>query len=129
MNAPKRWKSLLAGAAVLGGFIYACHDTTTGWETITTTVAKAEKPYGGGAFRIRENGVISLKLADPPITFKLRSEQKNPGVAEPTEAWMNNSSERLNRRSVVFLRGTLTGELARTFEEPGQDAAWWYSND
>lgn len=129
MNAAKRWKSLLAGAALSCAFIYGCHGATTGWETITTTFAKTQKPYGGGAFRIRDNRVISLKLAEQPITFKPRGEQKSPGVAEPTEAWMNDSSERLNRRSVVFLKGTLTGELARTFEQPGQDAAWWYSDD
>jgi len=129
MKVGRRWKSLLAAAALLGAFIYGCYSMTTGWETITTTFAKTEKPYGGGAFRVRDNGVISLKLAEQPITFKPRGEQKSPGVAEPTEAWMNDSSERLNRRSVVFLKGTLTGELARTFEQPGQDAAWWYSND
>lgn len=42
---------------------------------------------------------------------------------------MNDSSERLNRRTIAFLKGTLNGGLARTFEERGQKPAWWYSKD
>ncbi len=112
MNAAKRWKSLWAGAVLLGAVIYGCHGTTTGWETITTTFLKNDKPYGGGVFRIRDNQIISLKLADPQITFKPASQAKNPDVAEPTEEWMNDTAELLNRGTVSFLRGSLdTGEL------------------
>ncbi|WP_338065160.1 glycosyl hydrolase [Trinickia diaoshuihuensis] len=42
---------------------------------------------------------------------------------------MNDSSERLKRMSVAFLRGTLETGLTRTFQHRGQDAAWWYSSD
>ncbi|RQH08644.1 glycosyl hydrolase [Paraburkholderia dinghuensis] len=101
----------------------------TGWTTITTTFSKSDKPYGGGDFRIRGNQVLSMKLARPEITFKPASQSKDPDVAEPTEAWMNDSSERLNRSTVNFLRGTIEGGLKRTFQQRGQDAAWWYSKD
>jgi hypothetical protein len=101
----------------------------TDWKTIAVDFGKNDKPYGGGAFRIHDNQVISLKLVGPKITFKPASESKDPLVAEPTEAWMNDSSERLNRRTVAFLKGTLTGGLTRTFQEPGQNPAWWYSPD
>nr|WP_116136775.1 glycosyl hydrolase [Trinickia diaoshuihuensis] len=102
---------------------------TAHWETITTSFLKSDKPYGGGAFRIHGEQVISLKLAGQPITFKPASESKDPDVAEPTEEWMNDSSERLKRMSVAFLRGTLETGLTRTFQHRGQDAAWWYSSD
>lgn len=102
---------------------------TTGWETVSTSFLKDDKPYGGGAFRIRGNEVMSLKVADPQITFKPASEAKDPAVAEPTDAWMNDTAELLNRRTVSFLRGSLGGGLKRTFRERGQDAAWWYSKD
>ncbi|MBB3257561.1 hypothetical protein F4827_002426 [Paraburkholderia bannensis] len=101
----------------------------TGWETVTTTFAKGDEPYGGGEFRIRDNRVISLKLAGPEITFKLASQLKDPQVAEPTEPWMDDSGERLNRSTVNFLQGTIEGGLKRTFHQQGQEAAWWYSKD
>jgi hypothetical protein len=101
----------------------------TGWETITTNFSKGDKPYGGGDFRVRGNQVISLKLAGPEITFKPADQLKDPQVAEPTEEWMNDSSERLNRSTVNFLRGTIDTGLRRTFQQRAQDAAWWYSKD
>ena len=42
---------------------------------------------------------------------------------------MNDSNERLNRSTVSFLRGTLSAGMTRFFQEPAQDAAWWYSKD
>ncbi|WP_372237310.1 WD40/YVTN/BNR-like repeat-containing protein, partial [Burkholderia sp. SRS-W-2-2016] len=90
---------------------------------------KDDKPYGGGNARIKGNDVISLKVAGPNITFKPVSERADPEYAEPVEAWMSNSAERLNRRTIGFFRGTIDGGLTRTFHQPGQDAAWWYSKD
>ncbi|MBW0447454.1 glycosyl hydrolase [Paraburkholderia phenoliruptrix] len=103
--------------------------TTPGWQTLSTTFMKNDKPYGGGDARINGNDVISLKIADPVITFKPAEELKDPRVAEPTEAWMNNTAETLNRNTVAFFRGTVDGGLTRYFQQPGQDAAWWYSKD
>jgi hypothetical protein len=129
MKKAKRWKRLLVGLIVFGALGYGYFSMTTEWETITTTFLKSDKPYGGGAFRIKGDQVISLKLADPPITFKPVSERKRPGIAEPTEAWMNSTAELLNRGTVNFFRGTIATGLIRTFQERGQDASWWYSKD
>lgn len=101
----------------------------TGWETITTTFSNGDKPYGGGDFVLHGDQAISLKIAGPEITFKPTEQLKDPEVAEPTDAWMNSSAERLNRRAVTFLRGSVNTGLTRTFQQPGQDAAWWYSKD
>jgi hypothetical protein len=90
---------------------------------------KNDKPYGGGNSRINGNEVISLKIADPVITFKPVSQRKDPEYAEPTEAWMSNAAETLNRNTVSFFRGTIDLGLTRYFQQPGQDAAWWYSKD
>ena len=121
-----RWRFIVVVAIAFAAAVYAYQTSTPSWETITTTFGKNDKPYGGGSFRIRGNDVISLKLADPEITFKPTSELKNPDVAEPTEAWMNDTGELLNRGTVRFLRGTLSTGLTRTFEQRGQDTAWWY---
>lgn len=129
MHKSKLWKMLLSGLALLAALTYGYESMTTGWQTISTTFGKADKPYGTGAFRIHGNVVISLKIAGPELKFKPASELKNPDVAEFTEAWMDDSSERLNRRTVAFLKGALGTGLARTFQQPGQDAAWWYSRD
>jgi hypothetical protein len=129
MQKAKRWKVLIGGLALLAAITYGYQSMKTGWETITTTFSKGDKPYGGGAFRIHDSQVISLKLADPVITFKPADQLKDPQVAEPTEAWMNDTAELLNRGTVNFLRGTLNGGLTRTFQQRGQDAAWWYSKD
>ncbi|CAE6819991.1 hypothetical protein R20943_06114 [Paraburkholderia aspalathi] len=129
MQKAKRWKALIGGLALLAAVTYGYQSMKTGWETITTTFSKSDKPYGGGAFRIHDSQVISLKLADPVITFKPADQLKDPQVAEPTEAWMNDTAELLNRGTVNFLRGTLDGGLTRTFQQRGQDAAWWYSKD
>ncbi|MGF6607652.1 hypothetical protein OKW45_002552 [Paraburkholderia sp. WSM4175] len=103
--------------------------TTPVWQTISTTFMKNDKPYGGGNSRINGNEVISLKIADPVITFKPVEQLKDPQVAEPTEAWMSNTAETLNRNTVSFFRGTIDVGLTRYFQQPGQDAAWWYSKD
>ncbi|CAB3694640.1 hypothetical protein LMG24076_03108 [Trinickia soli] len=129
MRKLRHWKPLASGLALLALLIYGYQSMATGWETITHTFLKNDKPYGGGAFRIRDKQIISLKLADPQITFKPASEAKNPDVAEPTEAWMNDTAEFLNRGTVSFLRGSLDTGLTRTFQQRGQDAAWWYSKD
>ncbi|HVW52925.1 MAG TPA: glycosyl hydrolase [Trinickia sp.] len=102
---------------------------TIRWETIATNFGRNDKPYGGGAFRVNGNEVISLKLVGPQLAFKPASELKDPETAEFTEAWMDDVSERLNRRTVAFLKGTLHGGLVRTFQERGQSSAWWYSKN
>lgn len=129
MQKPKRWRMLSGALALLAALTYGYQSMTTGWETVTTSFSKGDKPYGGGAFRIRGNQVISLKLADPEITFKPADQLKDPEVAEPTEAWMNDTAELLNRSTVNFLQGTIDAGVKRTFQQPGQDAAWWYSKD
>nr|WKF57033.1 hypothetical protein HUO10_001511 [Paraburkholderia busanensis] len=42
---------------------------------------------------------------------------------------MNDSGERINRSTVNFLRGSIDGGIKQTFQQRGQDAAWWYSKD
>jgi len=128
MRLPK-FQRLLVGGLLLAAATYGYHTMTTSWETIATTFGKSDKPYGAGNFMIRQNQVISMKLADPVITFKPVAERSNAEKAEPTEAWMNDVGESLNRSTVRFLRGTLDGGLVRAFEQRGQDAAWWYSKD
>jgi hypothetical protein len=124
------WKRLLAGLTLVAITIYGYRIMTTpGWSTISTEFMKADQPYGGGAFVFRGNEFMTLKVADPVVTFKPRAERKNPDVAEPTEPWMNDTSELLNRSTVSFLRGTLDGGLTRHFQQQAQDGAWWYSKD
>lgn len=121
---------------IIGGFVllvaasYGYRTMTSPqWTTVTSTFAKAERPYGGGAFRLRSDEMMTLRLVGPEITFKPAEQLKDPQVAEPTEAWMNDSNERLNRSTVSFLRGTLRAGMTRFFHQPAQDAAWWYSKD
>nr|WP_150699732.1 glycosyl hydrolase [Pandoraea terrae] len=104
---------------------------TPSWETVTTTYGKSDKPYGGGAFRIRDNDVISLKIAGAEIHYRVVGLDKgyNGAQAVPEEAWANDVHERLNRTTVSLLRGTLDGGLTRVFEQRGQTGAWWYSED
>lgn len=122
---------MIAGGLLTAALLtYGFHGMTTpGWQTISTAFMKNDKPYGGGDCRIQGNEVISLKLADPVITFKPVEQRKNPEYAEPTEAWMSNVYEVLNRQTISFFRGTVDGGLKRYFQQPGQDAAWWYSKD
>lgn len=120
---------LLGGLALLAALTYEYKSMATGFETISTTFGRGDKPYGGGAFRIRGNDVISLKIAGPELKFKPTNELKSSDVAEFTEPWMDDPSERLNRRTVVFLKGSLDAGVTRTFQHPGQNAAWWYSKD
>ncbi len=124
------WKVFFGGLAVLAVASYGYETMTTPqWTKVTRTFLKSDAPYGGGAFRLRENEVMTLKPARPIVTFKPEEQLKNPQVAEPTEAWMNDTSELLNRRTISFLRGTLDGGLTRYFHQQGQSAAWWYSKD
>jgi hypothetical protein len=130
MQMPRRRTFIFGGLLLAAITTYGYHSMTTpGWQTVSTTFMKNDKPYGGGDSRINGNDVISLKIADPVITFKPVSQRKDPEYAEPTEAWMSNTAETLNRNTVSFFRGTIDGGLTRYFQQPGQDAAWWYSKD
>jgi hypothetical protein len=122
---------LIAGGLMLLALVaYGYRKVNTpSWETVTAVFVKNDRPYGAGAFRLHGDEVMTLKLADPVVTFKRRRERHDPEVAEPTEPWMNDTAELLNRSTVNFLRGTLDGGLTRSFQQPGQDAAWWYSED
>ncbi|RQS27543.1 glycosyl hydrolase [Burkholderia sp. Bp8992] len=98
-------------------------------ETISTNFMRDETPYGGGSFRIKGNDVMSVKLANPVVTFKPQPESNEPQRPEPTEAWMNDTGELLNRMTISFFRGTIDGGMTRHFQQVGQNAAWWYSPD
>ncbi|MDR6204731.1 hypothetical protein QF025_003451 [Paraburkholderia graminis] len=130
MRMPRR-RTFIFGSLFLAAIATYGYQSMTspGWQTISTTFMKNDKPYGGGNARINGNDVISLKITDPEITFKPVSQRKDPEYAEPTEAWMNNTAETLNRNTVSFFRGTIDGGLRRYFLQPGQDASWWYSKD
>jgi hypothetical protein len=129
MRISKFIKRLAASLMLLVAATYGYQKMSSDWQTVAATFGKNDRPYGAGDFLVRENQVISLKIADAEITFKPVAERTNPGKAEPTEEWMNNSGERLNRSTVVFLRGTINDAVTRTFEQRGQDATWWYSKD
>jgi hypothetical protein len=121
---------MLVGVLILLSVLtYGYRSMTTSWQTISTDFGKGDKPYGAGAFRVRGDNIISLKMAGPELKFKPASELKNPEVAEFTQAWMDDSSERLNRRTVAFQTGTLGAGFTRTLQQRGQSAAWWYSKD
>ncbi|MEX3984724.1 WD40/YVTN/BNR-like repeat-containing protein [Paraburkholderia sp. EG287A] len=126
MRNHKRW-SLLLGSLVLAAA------ATYGYQAMTTprweTVAKNSNSNFDEPFRLRGNEVMALESLAPEITFKPRSERKNPEVAEPTELWMNDTSELLNRETVNFYRGTLDGGLTSSFQQQAQNSAWWHSKD
>ncbi|MDR8725759.1 hypothetical protein FEQ05_02609 [Burkholderia pseudomultivorans] len=72
---------------------------------------------------------MSIALALPEVTFRSLPEQQHLQRAEPTEAWMNDTGELLNRMAVSFFRGTVDDGMQRRFRQPGQDAARWTSTD
>ncbi|HVW52922.1 MAG TPA: glycosyl hydrolase [Trinickia sp.] len=120
------------GAVVLiAALTYGRHSSAPAWQSVTTTFTKADRPYGGGAFRIRGSEVMTLKIAGPELRFHVVGLDKGYDEAQavPDEPWMDNVDERLNRRTASFLRGSLNGDLTRRFQQPAQNAAWWYSKD
>ncbi|WP_244145147.1 WD40/YVTN/BNR-like repeat-containing protein [Paraburkholderia tuberum] len=126
MRNHKRGSLLLGGLVLVAAATYGYQAMTTpGWETVT----KNNNSNFDEPFRLRGNEVMALESLGPEITFKPRSERKNPELAEPTEPWMNDSSERLNRSTVNFFRGTLDGGLTRSFQQQAQNNAWWSSKD
>jgi hypothetical protein len=134
MNTPivNRRKILIFGLVLLAAASYGFRTMTKPqWTTITSTFMKEDKPYGGGAFRLRGNEVMTLKLADPEVRYRVVGLDKGYDEAQavPEEPWMDDTAELLNRSTAKFLRGTLDGGMARFFLEPAQNAAWWYSKD
>ncbi|VVU47440.1 BNR repeat-containing glycosyl hydrolase [Burkholderia anthina] len=129
MQKHKRWKWIAGGLVALAIGTYGYVNMATGWETISTNFMRNDTPYGGGNFRIKGNDVMSVKLANPEVTFKPTAESNEPQRPEPTEAWMNDTGELLNRMTISFFRGTIDGGMKRQFQQVGQNAAWWYSPD
>ncbi|MTD32858.1 hypothetical protein [Paludibacterium denitrificans] len=97
--------------------------------TYETDLMEHDKPYGGGDMRIRGRHVMVFKPIGPELKPKPSSEWKNRDIAEMTEPWMDDSSERLNRHTIRLLRGDMDQGIRRIFEKPGQDGAWWLSPD
>lgn len=126
----KRFTKLALGAAavlivLIVGYAYRSDDS----QIVSGNFMKDSKPYGGADFVISGNEAITLKIADPEITFKPYAEWKDKDKAEPAEAWMNDSREALNRTSVELWRGPVGAEMTREFKQAGQNAAWWRSKD
>ncbi len=124
-----RWKLICGVLLAAAAATYGYEKMTSGWETISTRFTQGDKPYGAGNFVIRGDQAITLKIAGPAITFKPANEAANPDVAEPTEAWMSDSNQRMNRWTVNFMRGSINGPLTRAFSQSGQTGAWWHSPD
>jgi len=134
MNLRKliRWKFILGGLILVAAARYGYKEISTPqWKTITTSFAKSDKPYGGGAFRIRGNDVMTLKIAGPELRFHVVGLDKGYDAAQTVaaEPWMDDVDERLNRKWVSVLRGSLDGAFTRDFSQQAQHAAWWYSKD
>ncbi|WP_082722001.1 WD40/YVTN/BNR-like repeat-containing protein [Burkholderia sp. RF2-non_BP3] len=122
----KRLAAVTIGSIVL---ILLYENSGPRWETVSSQITWPDPPTGIGDFYITGNEIMSLTIADPVVTLKPADEWKNPTVAEPTEPWMNNAAETLNRRTANFFRGTLDRGLQRVFQAPGQHIAWWHSRD
>lgn len=102
------------------------------WEPVNKAFMKDVKPYGPGDFRIRDDRVISMKLAQAETSNKPMTPAQ---VADPdfvpqyTEAWMWNPGERLNRATIEILMGPADGPVESTFKEHAQYGDWWLSPD
>ena len=129
MQTHTRRIGFVVSLAVLAVATFSYIRPTTDRETISTHFMRDDTPYGGNSFRIKGNDVMSVKLANPVVTFKPRPESNEPQRPEPTEAWMNDTGELLNRMTISFFRGTIDGGMKRQFQQVGQNAAWWYSPD
>jgi hypothetical protein len=103
------------------------------WTEVTHTFMKDPTlSYGAGDFRIRNGQVLSLKLAEPKIAFKKQTPDELADWNKPltpTEPWMNNTAETLNRRTVAYMQGPVAGPVVKTLEENAKWGAWWGSRD
>jgi len=65
--------------------------STPQWVTVTASFTKDDKPYGGGAFRLRGNEVMTLKIADPEVRYRVVGLEKgyDDAQAVPEEPWMD----------------------------------------
>lgn len=126
MRNHKRRILFLGGLVLVAAATYGYQAMTIPcWETVTKNRnANFDEP-----FRLRGNEVMALESLAPEVTFRPAEQLKDPQVAEPTEPWMNDTSELLNRETVNFYRGTLDGGLTKSFQQQAQGSAWWYSKD
>ncbi|MFC0690939.1 WD40/YVTN/BNR-like repeat-containing protein [Paraburkholderia humisilvae] len=127
-----RTKALIGILILMAATSYGYRTMTAPqWTTVTTSFMANDKTYGGGAFRLRNNEVMTLKIADPELRFHVVGLEKGYDVAKavPEEPWMDKVDERLNRRSVSFLRGNVGSNLSRYFQQQAQNGIWWYSKD
>lgn len=101
------------------------------WQTVSTSFMKTSGPYGPGDFRIQDDRLVSMRLAQPKITFKPMTDEQidDPDfVPQETEPWMKDTAETLNRIAVSIFAGTITSS-EKTFERYAQQADWWLSPD
>ncbi len=107
-------------------------EETSMWTQVSATFIMSDKPYGAGDFRILGQEVISLKRSKPETATRPMTPEElaDPtSVAEYTETWMSDPSERANRRSTRVLVGSFGTEFRRTLEEQAQRANWSLTSD
>lgn len=89
-------------------------------------------PAAGGQMRVAPDGVFYIFDPLTPARLELMPRQgADPDTYKPqfTEAWMNDSEQRLNRRTVRVLGSRLNGPTEILFQEYGQNGFWWTSAD
>lgn len=118
----------------LSALVVACAFMGDGvmWESVSGTFMKEIKPYGAGDFRIHDERVISMKLAEPITGIKPMTSAQAADldfVPKPLESWMDDVNERANRRTISILKGSVNGSVGRVFHERAQYGDWWLSPD
>jgi hypothetical protein len=105
------------------------------WTDVTQSFMKVPTlSYGAGDFRIYNDRVVALKLAEPKITFKSvpRNTPNQDGLMwdrVETEPWMKSTADIINHRKAVLIQGLVSGPVETSFEVDAKWAAWWASPD
>lgn len=100
--------------------------------TVSNEFMKQVKLYGPGDIRVRDDQFISMRMSEPEIIFrdKTEAELNEPNSrAEVTEPWMADINELYNRTSISILKGAIDGPVTTVFNERAQYGDWWIAPD
>lgn len=92
----------------------------------------AEKNYNGGSLAINESMDKALLFYITREKTKLVDVLNEKGElidVQPTEEWMNNANQRLNRMAVEVLSGGKNTSDKVIFKEKAQTGQWWKTAD
>jgi len=100
------------------------------WNDEKSSFAKNMLDLQGGDLRFYQSQGLMFQVYSEPLRMADRHNEKGEVIGrEFAEAWMKDSSDRLNHNQIQLVKGNLNQKASIIFNEFAQEGSWWTSHD